>query len=219
MRFLFRAVPVLALCLNLCGCFFDHPLTGGPTKSVNTWLLGVWETTDDKGRTARAMVTPINSDRYAVQLALPGKGSREVKRYEFEMWPSRVGDTLFLTLRCLESAGDIPTGGYVFVQPQLLDQNSVRIRGLKLDSDPSASSYDLRKEVRRKLKELSLYEGAQSGVWTRVEEIYWSQDGGDPAFKPLRNPSPRQVRVIRPGDELSDQELDPELKKIRNPSL
>ncbi len=189
MRFLFRAVPVLALCLNLCGCFFDRPLTGGPTKSVNTWLLGVWETTDDKGRTGRAMVTPVDSDRYAVQLALSGKGSREVKRYEFEMWPSRVGDTLFLTLRCLKSDGDIPTGGHVFVQPQLLNQNTVRVHGLSLDSDPGASSFDLRKEVRRKLKELSLYEGAQSAVWKRVEEVYWSRNGEDPAFKPLRNPT------------------------------
>lgn len=189
MRFLFRLVLALSFCVILDGCFFDHPLTGGPTKNVNTWLLGVWETTDDKGKTARAMVTPIASDRYAVQLALSGKGSHEVKRYEFEMWPSHVGDTLFLTLCCKESAGEIPAGAHVFVQPQLLDQNTVRIRGLNLSADPSASSYELRKEVRQKLKELSLYEGAQSAVWNRVEEIYWSKDGADPAFKPLRNPT------------------------------
>jgi len=190
MRIPYRLLSVALACLSLSGCFFDKPLTDGPTASINTWLLGVWETKDDKGRTSRAMVTPIDSDRYALELALPGKKPRDVKRYTFEMWPSRVGSTLFLTLRCLESPGDIPGGSYVFIQPQLLNQNSVRLRGLNIPLDPSASSYDLRREVRRQLKALSLYEGTQSVVWNRVEEVFWSTDGQPPNFKPLRFPPP-----------------------------
>lgn len=188
MRFLLRLVPAVFLALSFSGCYFDHPLTGGPSKDVNTWLLGVWESKDEKGRISRVMVTPMTPDRYAVQLAAPGKSPRDIKRYEFEAWPSRVGDTLFLTLRSLESPGDIPTGAHVFLQAQLLDQGHVRTRGLKLDSAPSASSFELRKEIRSKLKARTLYEGAQSVVWTRVEEVFWSTDGRDPAFKPLRNP-------------------------------
>ncbi len=188
MRFLFRLVPAVFLVLSLGGCYFDHPLTGGPSKDINTWLLGVWESKDDKGRISRVMVTPMKADRYAVQLAVPGKSPREIKRYEFEAWPSRVGDTLFLTLRAMESPGDVPTGAHVFAQIQLLDQIHVRTRGLSLDSAPSASSFELRKEIRAKLKDRSLYEGAQSVIWTRVEEVFWSRDGSDPAFKPLRNP-------------------------------
>jgi hypothetical protein len=214
MRFLFRLVLALALGLALSGCFFDHPLTGGPTESINTWLLGVWETTDDKGQTVRVMVTPVQSDRYAVQLSLPGKKPHEILRYNFEMWPSRVGGTLFLTLRCLESPGDIPTGGHVFIQPQLLDQNTIRLHSLNLDPAPTTSSYELRKEIRLKLKELSLYEGGRSVVWSRVGEVFWSTDGRDPAFKPLRNPTLKQTR-----DPELDPNYDPELKKIRNPSL
>lgn len=188
MKFLLRHIPVVLLVLTLSGCYFDHPLTGGPSKDVNTWLLGVWESKDDKDRVSRVMVTPIQADRYAVQLAVPGKKPKEIKRYEFEAWSSRVGDTRFLTLRCLESPGDIPTGAHVFAQVQLLDQNHVRTRGLNLGSAASASSYELRKEVRGKLKDLSLYEGAPSIGWTRVEEVFLSTDGSDPAFKPLRNP-------------------------------
>lgn len=188
MKFLVRPVSAVFLLLALVGCYFDHPLTGGPTKDVNTWLLGVWESKDDKGRVSRVMVTPIDADRYSVQLAMPGKKPREINRYEFEAWPSRVGGTLFLTLRCLTSPGDIPTGAHVFAQAQLLDQNHVRTHGLKLDSPPSASGYELRKEVRRKLKDRSLYEGAPSVAWSRVDEIFWSTDGSDPAFRPLRNP-------------------------------
>ena len=187
MKFFARLVAAAFFVLTLAGCYFDHPLTGGPNKDINTWLLGVWESKDDKGRVSRAMVTPINADHYAVQLAVPGKKPREVKRYEFEAWPSRVGGTLFLSLRCLTSPGDIPTGAHVFAQVQLLDQNHVRARGLKLDSAPSATSFELRKEVRSKLKDLTLYEGAPSVAWSRVEEVYWSTDGSDPGFKPLRN--------------------------------
>ena len=187
MKFLARLVPAVFSVLALAGCYFDHPLTDRPSKDINTWLLGVWESKDDKGRVSRVMVTPDNADHYAVQLAVPGKKPGEIKRYEFQAWPSKVGGTLFLSMRCLASPGDIPAGSYVFSQVQLLDQNDVRIHGLKLDSPPSASSYELRKEVRSKLKERSLYEGAPSVVWTRVEEVFWSKNGGDPAFKPIRN--------------------------------
>ena len=187
MKFFVRLVPAVFFVLTLAGCYFDHPLTVVPSKVMNTWLLGVWESTDDKGRVSRVMVTPIKADRYAVQLAVPGKKPKEVNRYEFEAWPSKVGDTLFLSLRCLTSPGDIPTGAHVFAQVQLLDQNHARTHGLKLDSPPSASSYDLRKEVRSKLKDHSIYEGTPSVAWSRVEEVFWSTNGKDPAFKPIRN--------------------------------
>ena len=187
MKFFARLFSAVFLVLALPGCYFDHPLTGGPSKDINTWLLGVWESKDEKGHVSRIRVTPAHADRYSVQLAVPGKSLREIKRYEFEAWPSRVGGTLFLSLRCLTSPGDIPTGSHVFSQVQLLDQNTARTRGLKLDSGPSASSYELRKEVRKKLVERSLYEGAPSVVWTRVEEVFWSTSGVDPSFRPLRS--------------------------------
>ncbi len=188
MKFFVRLVPAVILLLTLAGCYFDHPLTGGPSKDVNTWLLGVWQSKDEKGRISRIMITPIDSDRYSIQLAVPGKMPREVKKYEFEAWPSRVGDSLFLSLQCLTSPGDIPTGAHVFTHVQLLDQNHARTRGLKLDSAPSTSSFELRKEVRKKLKDRTIFEGAPSVVWTRVEEVFISTDGSSPAFKPLRNP-------------------------------
>lgn len=188
MQFLVRSVFAAFLLLSLSGCFFDHPLTGGPSKGSNTWLLGVWESKDDKGRTSRIMVTPINSDRYAMALTVPGASGKETRKYEFEAWPSRVGSTLFLTLRCLTSPGDIPAGGYVFTQIQLLDQNHAKAHGLNLESARSASSYELRQEIRLKLADRSLYEGTQHVKWTRVAEIFWSTDGSDPVFTPLRNP-------------------------------
>ena len=209
MRFFARLVPGVFFVLTLAGCFFDHPLTTVPSKDMNTWVLGVWESTDDKGRVSRVMVTPIKADRYAVQLTVPGKKPKEVKRYEFEAWPSKVGDTLFLSLRCLTSPGDIPTGSHVFAQVQLLDQNHVRTHGLQLDSPSSASSFELRKEVRNKLKDHSLYTGTPSVAWSRVAEVFWSTNGGDPVFKPIRN----QMGVGWGADETKD----PTEKLFRNP--
>ncbi len=188
MKFLARIVPAAALLVILSGCFFDNPLTSGPSKSLNTWLLGVWESKDDKGRVSRIRITPISSDRYALSLATPGKTPQDDRKYEFEAWPSRVGSSLFLSLRCLSSPGDIPTGAYVFTHIQLLDQNHAKARGLQLDATPATSSFELRKEVRRKLKDLSLYENVPTANWTRVAEIFWSTDGADPVFTPIRNP-------------------------------
>jgi hypothetical protein len=210
MKFLVRLLPAVFLVQALAGSSFDHPLTVVPSKNLNTWLLGVWETRDDKGRASVAVVTPINCDHYALKFSTPGKAPRETKRYEFEAWPSKVGDTLFLTLRCLTSPGDIPTGTYVFTQVQLLDQSDVRTHGLKLDSPSSTSSFELRKEVRSKLKDHSLYEGAPSVVWSRVAEVFWSTNGADPTF-PLRNPG---NFIWGPNDDARDQTR----KLFHNPS-
>lgn len=189
MRVCFRLVFAAALVLLAAGCYFEHPLTGGPNRNLNTWLLGVWESKDDQGRVSKIQVTPINVDRYAVSVSLPGKRGNERRKYEFEAWTSRVAGTTFLSLQCLESPGDIPTGAFVFSQVQLLTQNSIRTREVKLDSDPSASSYELRREVRAKLRDLTLYEDGLTADWKRVAEVYWSMDGGDPVFTPIRNPA------------------------------
>ena len=210
MKFSARLVPAVFLLLTLAGCYFDHPLTGGASKDINTWLLGVWESTDDKGRVSRVMVTPAKADRYSVQLEVPGKTPKEIKKYEFEAWPSKVGDTLFLSLHCQTSPGDIPTGSFVFAHVQLLDQNHVRTHGLKLDAPPSASSYELRKEVRSKLKDRSLYEGVPSVAWSRVAEVFWSPNGTDPTFKPVRV----QTDMVRGADDTKD----PTEKLFRNHS-
>lgn len=189
MKNIARFFPAVFLALALAGCKFDHPLTDSPSKGINTWLLGVWEAKDDDGRVTRVKVAPVKSDLYSVQVTETKKNQKEPKRYEFQAWPSRVGGTLFLSLRCVSSPGDVPAGSHVFAQVQLLGQNDVRVHGLSLDSSPAASSYELRKEVRAKLKDRSLYEGAPSVVGVRVEEVVWSADGSDPTFKPIRNPN------------------------------
>ena len=89
---------------------------------------------------------------------------------------------------------------------QVIDQNTVIIRPLQLDSPPDTSSYELRAEVRRRLKEGSLMpeEGAR---WTRTSEVYWEP------VTPESNPSNRCAsRLIR-------RRPSRRLRKIASPDL
>lgn len=168
----------------LTGCFFDQPLTSGPTKDLNTWLLGVWEYKDAKTeKVYRAAFVPLTGDRMSVWVRELGKRPKDTKEWQFEAWISRVGNSSFLTMQCLKSDGKIPEGAYVFAHYTVLSQNDVGIRPLVLDSPQSATSFELRKEVRRKLKDKTLYAQEAPALWSRISEVYW-QEGGDPTSQP-----------------------------------
>ena len=166
-----RALALLLLCTLLAGCYFENPLTGGPSKDINSWLLGVWEHKDTKGRTYRARVVPITGDRYFVSFQVLGR-RKEKKVWEFEGWISRVSYSRFLSLKCSVSSGDVPEGAFVFVNYQVVDQNTVITRRLEIDSPPEATSQQLRAEVRQRLKEDSLMP-AEGLRWKRISEVYW----------------------------------------------
>ncbi len=182
------AALMAIICSVLTGCFYDHPLTETPSKDINTWLLGVWEHTNDKGDLDRATVLPLTGSRYTVWYeSVPQSGPK--KKWRFEGWLSRVGPAVFLTLRCDEGPGDIPTGSYVFLQYQVLNQNRIAIRVPQLDAAPDATSYQLRTDLRRKLKEKTLYKAEPAAIWKRVSEVYWNPNSQEPQeFQPLRFP-------------------------------
>jgi hypothetical protein len=92
-------------------------------------------------------------------------------------------------MKCLESPGDLTPDTYVFVHYQVLDQLHVRMRIPQIDADPSASSYQLRKEVRAKLRDRTLYPDAGSD-WQKVSEVYWATGDEPQPFQPLRFPEP-----------------------------
>jgi hypothetical protein len=77
----------------------------------------------------------------------------------------------------------------------MLDQNTLRVRKIQLSSPADATSFELRKEIRARLKDGSLYaEGAETD-WKRIGEIHWSRDGQTGAFEPLR------YQVPKPGEK------------------
>jgi hypothetical protein len=196
------ALALLLFCTLFGGCYFDHPLTGAPSKDINSWLLGVWEHKDAKGKVYRARVVPLTGDRYFVSFQTSGRKTREKKVWEFEGWISRVGNSRFLSLKCNASSGEVPEGAFVFVNYQVVDQNTVVVRPLQLDSSPETSSRDLRAEVRQRLKEQSLMP-AEGAKWARISEIYWERGyTGEQPFQPLRFPAyPTPPPVNKPKEE------------------
>lgn len=180
------ALLALAVLTVLTGCRFENPLTSGPSKDTNSWLLGVWETTDDKGKViGRATVTPKSAGRYWLRVQKPGGGPSQ--NFLLEGWISRVGRSSFLTLRSIEGPKELPPDSYAFAHYQVLDQNHVRIRIPELDSPPEATSMQLRREVRKRLKDQSLYPNSGTN-WSRISEVYWSGDDAPQPFQPLRFP-------------------------------
>ena len=186
-----RALASLLFCTLLTGCFFEHPLTSGPSKDINSWLLGVWESKDSKGRNYRARVVPITGERYFVSFQALGRKKAPRRVWEFEGWISRVSYNRFLSLKCSASSGEIPEGAYVFVNYQVINQNTVVTRRLELGSPSEATSQQIREEVRQRLKEDSLMsdEGLE---WRRTSEVYWDPYyTEEQPFQPLRFPTPR----------------------------
>jgi len=176
-------LPVL-----LSGCFFDNPLTSTATKELNTWLLGVWEHKDDKGQLYRTTVTPLSENHYNVWFRIVGSTPAQTKEWYFDAWISRVGHSAYLNFHCLKSAGQIPQGAFVFAHYQVVDQNDVVIRSLQIDAAQSATSFQLRDQIRRQEKAKTLYSDAGT-IWHRVSEVYWQVGGdGNQPFQPLRYP-------------------------------
>lgn len=200
-----RAFALLLISAFLAGCYFDHPLTDGPSKDINTWLLGVWEYKDDKGKVYRAGVTPLTGDRFNVWFRALGKRPRDTKEWQFEAWISRVGRSSFLSLKCIKSDGEVPEGAFVFAHYQVIDQNHVMIRPLQLESSSDTTSYHLRAEVRQKLKDKALLPEVGT-AWTRISEIYWQKgdEGGEQPFQPLRFPIPLED-TLKPLDDAAQR--------------
>ena len=192
MKFASR-LAFLILPLLLAGCWFQNPLTPKGSENLNTWLLGEWQHKDKNGAVSRALVTPISGELYRVQVSMAAKGGR--RNYEFEAWTSRVGNSVFVTFRSIKNSQNLPEGAHVFAHTQMLDQNTLRLRKIQLGSPADASSFELRKEIRARLKDGSLYaEGAETD-WKRIGEVYWSRDGQTGAFEPLR------YQVPKPGEK------------------
>jgi hypothetical protein len=180
-------VPALVLAQQAGAGGFEKPLTSFPSKDINTWLLGVWEHKNEQGVTYRATVTPKTGDRFWVDVRQLGKTPAQTTSAQFEAWISRVGSTSFLTMRCLDGGGPVPPGEHAFVQYTLLYQDAVRVRIPQVDAAPGASSFQLRREIRRKLRDQTLF--MEPGTdWERVSEVYWATGDEPQPYQPLRYP-------------------------------
>ena len=175
-----RSLLLLAAVLLLPGCFLDQPLTG-PSRSVNTWMLGVWEHPQSNGELLRAVVIPKDSERYTIYFREYGKNKKLKREQEVDAWISRVGLVSFLTVEV--------DGRYCPIHFQLLSPLEVRLRLPEFDpGSESLTPFELRKQVRQKFKDGTLL-GKEGQTWVKVSEIYWPLDGlaaEQPMNQPLR---------------------------------
>ncbi len=199
MRFLALALALL----TFAGCSYKYPLTSGPSKDINTWLLGIWEHKDEKGNVYRASVQPLTGDRMTVWFRALGKTPKQTKQWKGEAWISRVGHANFLTIKCLESADDFPVDAFTFLHYQVLDQNHVATRPLQLDGMYEATSFQLRKEVRKKWKEKDPPPYGRRAVDTHRRGLLGQERPGratihPPAVRPAGSPHCRSLRGRSP---------------------
>jgi hypothetical protein len=190
---IFARLALILLPLLLAGCRFENPLTTNPSEDLNTWLLGEWEL-KEKGGSSTAIVAPLSQDRYNVHVSLAPKSGNGRREYDFEAWSSRVGNSLFFTLRSLKNSANLPEGAHVFLHAQMIDQLTMRLRPLQLDSPENATGLELRKEIRSRLKEGTLYAEDSAKDWSRVAELYWTKEGETGLFKPLRYAKPQATK-------------------------
>ena len=198
--FSFIALPLVVVLLG--GCLFEVAPTG-PSRSNNTWLMGVWEFTAKDGTKKKAIVTPVESDwmeifesdRMEIFYLEKAKGGKVKRQGQYPAWISRVGQASLLVVEV-----DGPEGqGYLLLGYQLLDPLTIRIREVTLNTaELKPGAYQLRKAIREAFKEGMLYRGDEE-IWERTGEIYWSPEGNpaEHTFEPPRNVPP-PVRPTTP---------------------
>ena len=167
--------------------YFANPPTG-PSRSNNTWLLGVWEATAGDGSQWTATVTPMTSDRF--QIAYQRKAAPKIPALSgtAEGWISRVG---LARLLVLDSKGALP--GFVVAGFQLLTPLEVRTREIILPPGAeSETAYRLRKAIRTAYKDGTLFSGREA-VWKKSAEITWNPrlSPTSQTFTPVRNVLPQ----------------------------
>jgi len=174
----------LLLAMSLTGCLFESAPTN-PSRSNNTWLLGVWEYTDTEGAIRKATLTPSNSDRMQIFYEEFNSAGKKIRSGTYSGWVSRVGQASLLTVELKEGA----TTGYLVVGFQFLDPLSVRMREVTAEETAkTASPFQLRAAIRQAFKEGTIFQG-RNEIWTKTGEIYWDPEG-DPeqhTFAPPRN--------------------------------
>ena len=210
-----RSLLLLAAVLLLPGCLmFEEPISG-PSRSVNTWLLGVWEYPKPNGEILQAVVVPPNAghgflsslgvsqnnNHYLISFRELTKNRKVKSSRDVTAWISRIGLVSFLTVEV--------DGQYLPVHFQLLSPVEVRLRLPAWDEgSESMTPFELRKQVRRKFKEGTLL--AKDGeTWTKVSEIYWPRDSNvldQPTDQPLRS-VPLPLEVIK-DTEVKKEEVD-----------
>ncbi|HEY8904284.1 MAG TPA: hypothetical protein VIM48_11270 [Chthoniobacterales bacterium] len=194
------ALLLLALStLGLGGCLFDHPLTGVSSANIDTRLLGVFEFHEaEKGATPtptpppgtdlsklpdhsiihRVAVLPYGSlangtCRYVIYYRNFSK--KPAQTLKFLGWISRVDSRYYLTIQDI-TEGSPTFGKYGFIAYVWEFPGNFRVYAPDMTGFESATSFQLRQAVRKKLKSDSLFP-YKATYWEKIGRTWWDSKG------------------------------------------
>lgn len=170
----------------------------GPDRSLNTWLLGVWETTAPSPTNPAAppsswslTLAPRSSDTMAFTLRQNSPSIPPQPPATGTAWTAGVGDARLLILHFDQPEN--PALPALTLGWQLLDPLTLRLRPITLSEQPNPSSpFALRTHIRREFRQGRLF--ATGLLWKKSADITWPRPPTEPALiTPTRNlpPPPR----------------------------
>ena len=220
MKHFFGPFFILSVALLLSGCLYDNP-PSGPSRNIDTWLIGQWEAKDKADHSFKATVSPAISTsthfgkaidvmvasptRYHISLSGNLGGDQE-----FEAWISRVDNFSILVMKSLTQGNSY--GRYALYHYELLAPGTpppggigatrIRLSELQLDeSCRSLDSYKLRAAIRKALKDGTLLT-AYDVAAVRKEEA--KQNASSPIGADLSKPEVKSSN----GQSVSSTSLD-----------
>lgn len=182
-----RLLLLMGCLLLLGGCLYDNP-PSGPSRSIDTWLVGRWTAMDRAGHEFTAVMAPASSSHYRLSFSKKGSAPQE-----FDGWIGRVDGFSILTLKSLNEGPAF--GKYVLYHYELLSPGTpppggigaTRIRLSELQLDDSCQTlkpYDLRKSIRQALKDGTLLTphdvvAERKGLTEEIPgSVIWTKTGG-----------------------------------------
>lgn len=168
--------------LVLGGCLYDVP-PAGPSRTLNTWLLGVWEYRTAEGNTLRVTVAPASSHRYRLRIEEMGRDRKPSKSTDMQGWIARVGELNLLILEIPQEQGK---SKYMVLAHQLLSPNRVRVVVVNVELK-GQSAFALRQAIRRAIRKGELFR-VDGMIWQRTGEVVWQRGGGYEVYEPVRKP-------------------------------
>jgi len=164
-----------------------RPSPSGPSRNIDTWLVGQWDAQDKSGRDYHAVVATASPSHYRITVTC-GAGAAG----DYDAWISRVDGFEILVVKALsgESAGKHALFHHELLSPGTPPPGCIgatRIRLSELQLDPSAEtldSYHLRRDIRDALKTgtlLAPYDVVSDrklGGATIPGSVIWTKSGG-----------------------------------------
>ncbi len=142
----------------LLGCNYKSPITG-PETPLDERLLGSWKTGSANGQGARLRFRPLNQFEYLVEYTSEKEGGDYGKCFL-----SVVDGHRFLNFQ------DPATSKFGFFGYEIDAKGRLKLRNLQLEVPASSSSFTLRQEIRKKLREGKLFLEENATVWRRIKE-------------------------------------------------